>query len=213
MHTPAPRTWWPASRHVGGVPVQVLIGPPGPGPLVNLREQRRQLLQPQPAAAAAGVPRQRRPGAAPAARRSTGRSAARPTPRPGPRPPASTFGGAGPLSPGGVPTAAPGEPGAVHQPGHRAVVGVAGVPCPGSTQPAEARAAVATAASCSSSAGLRPGSRRSAGRRPRGQVTRPGADHVQRLAAEAGQYPPRSPPPPGLVAAAGATRRPRRAGF
>ena len=33
---------------VGEVPVRVLIGPIGPGPLVHLREQRRQLLQPQP---------------------------------------------------------------------------------------------------------------------------------------------------------------------
>ena len=140
---------------VGEVPVRVLIGPLGPGPLVHLREQRRQLLQPQPPGGRRDqglvslVPGLVRQLVRPHADQPPHRLRDLPGGQRGQHP---RMGG-GPLGPRGVPDrGAPGNPGAVDQPGHRAVLRVAGIAPPGGERGQEqARAAVAIASACSSS--------------------------------------------------------------
>jgi hypothetical protein len=118
---------------VAEVPVRVLIRQLGPGPLVHLREQRRQFLQPQ---SRGRGPEEHLVGVVPVLfRQFGGPQADQPAQRfgdllGGQRRDHTRMGGDLP-GPGGVPDGgAPGDPGAVHQPGHRAVLGVVGVPLP-----------------------------------------------------------------------------------
>ena len=115
---------------VGELPARILIGQIPAGPHVHLGEQRRQVRQPQPAGEGGQqllitrVPVLLRQLAGPQADHPPrglrdlpgGQRRQHPRMR------------GGPLSPRGVPDGgAPGDPGPVHQPGHRAVVPVPGV--------------------------------------------------------------------------------------
>ena len=141
---------------VGELPARVLIGQVPPGPHVHLREQPGQVRQPQ----AAGRGRQQllvrrvpvlvRQFVGPQADHSPDglRHAPRRQRRQHPRMRRD------PLGPRAVPDGgAPGDPGPVDQPGHRAVVPVPGGPLPGGERGQERRPAPPSAAAsfCSSS--------------------------------------------------------------
>ena len=200
---------------VGELPLRILIGEVPAGAHVHLGEQARQVRQPQPAGE--GGQQLLITRVAVLLRELAGPQADRPRRRFGDLP-----GGqrrqhprmrGGPLGPRGVPDGgAAGDPGAVDQPGHRAVVPVPGVPLPGGERGQEPgpRRGQRPRRSARVRAGTRPGWRRGAGRRRR----RPGTP------ARRGPCPAphgHSPGPcthlvtssPGLVAAAGATCRPR----
>ena len=150
-------------------------------------------LAPGPPPRPREVPRRRRPGTGPGAWRSTGRSAARPIRRPARRPaPRSPAGGYRSAWPSGVPDGgAPGDPGAVHQPGHRAVISVVGVALPGGEYRQE-RGRRGTGDRIGlfqfpQAVGL--GRGRKLGRVGGGQVPQPGATMSSASRAEAGAVP------------------------
>ena len=199
------RSWWPASRSRSANSRRPgpASGQVAPGPHVHLREQRRQVLQPQPAG-------RRRPAAAHRTRSryfsgslSVHRQISRPTDSETcPAASAASTRGwvRGPPGPGGVPDGgAAGDPGPVHQPRHRAVVRVPGVALPGGERGQHRRPAPPSPSRrpAPARAGTRPGSRRRAGwrRRRPGSPARRGPcpaphGHWQRP----GQCPPGSPP-------------------
>ena len=191
------------------VRVRVLIRQVAAGPLVHLRDQRRQLLQPQPARRGR---QQQLVGLVPELLRQPAvhKQISRPDrlrDLPGGQRRDHLRVGAGPPGPGGVPDGgAPGDPGPVDQPRHRAVLRVAGVPLPGGERgqhrgPRRRRdrgGLLELAQALGLGGGGEPGGVGG------GEVAQPGADHVQRLTGTMpGQYPPGSPPSTGLVAAAG----------
>ena len=168
------------------LPARILIRQVPPGPHVHLREQPRQVRQPQPAGEGGQQLLVRRVPvllgqlAGPQADQPPRRFGDLPGGQRGQHPRMRGR----PLGPRGVPDGgAPGDPGPVDQPGHRAVVPVPGGPLPGGER------------------GQEPGPRRGQGRGVLlefaqalglgrggelggvggGQVPQPGADHVQRL--------------------------------
>jgi hypothetical protein len=171
---------------VAKVPVRVLIGKLGPGPLVHLRDEPCQLLQAQPGGRGG---QQDLVGLVPELlRQLPGPQADQPPHRlrhlPGGQRRHHLGVGAGPCGPRGVPYGgAPRDPGPVHQPRHRAVLRVPGVPLPrgerGQHRGARRRRDRAGPLQLAQALGL--GRGRQLGGVGGGEVAQPGADHVQRL--------------------------------
>ena len=168
------------------LPARVLIGQVPAGPHVHLGEQARQVRQPQPAGEGGQqllvrrVPVLLRELAGPQADQPPG--GLRDLPGGQRRQHPRVRGG--PLGPGGMPDGgAAGDPGAVDQPGHRAVVPVPGGPLPGGERGQEPgprrRRHRVVLLQFAQALGLGRGGE--LGGVGGGQVAQPGADHVQRL--------------------------------